>query len=162
MLHASFMASPQGGVSAHYSGYAGYTPPPGAYNIHQHYQQPQHVDQRSSDSPLDFSAAASQYGNNSSAWNDEMRNYEDNKVIGFSDVNPSNGVDRTSSPDYRYICKISFKCHNLTSFFGGLLRAFRAFFWQKWSRIITSCVSKSRFNSFLTKKIFFFDDLHNK
>ena len=102
MLHASFMASPQGGVSAHYSGYAGYTPPPGAYNIHQHYQQPQHVDQRSSDSPLDFSAAASQYGNNSSAWNDEMRNYEDNKVIGFSDVNPSNGVDRTSSPDYRY------------------------------------------------------------
>ena len=92
MLHASFMASPQGGVSAHYSGYAGYTPPPGAYNIHQHYQQPQHVDQRSSDSPLDFSAAASQYGNNSSAWNDEMRNYEDNKVIGFSDVNPSNGV----------------------------------------------------------------------
>lgn len=103
MLHASFMASPQGGVSAHYSGYAGYTPPPGAYNIHQHYQQPQHVDQRSSDSPLDFSAAASQYGNNSSAWNDEMRNYEDNKVIGFSDVNPSNGVDRTSSPDYRYV-----------------------------------------------------------
>ena len=102
MLHASFMASPQGGVPAHYSGYAGYTPPPGAYNIHQHYQQPQHVDQRSSDSPLDFSAAASQYGNNSSAWNDEMRNYEDNKVIGFSDVNPSNGVDRTSSPDYRY------------------------------------------------------------
>ena len=43
MLHASFMTS-QGGVSAaaaaaHYSGYAGYTPPPGAYNIHQHYQQ---------------------------------------------------------------------------------------------------------------------------
>ena len=39
MLHASFMTSPQGGVSAHYSGYAGYTPPPGAYNLHQHYQQ---------------------------------------------------------------------------------------------------------------------------
>ena len=98
MLHASFMASPQGGVS-HYSGYAGYTPPPGAYNIHQHYQ----VDQRSSESPLDFSAAASQYGNNAttsaSSWNDA---YEDNKVIGFNDVNPSNGVDRTSSPDYRY------------------------------------------------------------
>merc|ERR1711988_335832 len=95
------MASPQGGVPGHYSGYSGYTPPPGAYNIHQHYQQPQHVDQRSSDSPLDFSAAASQYGNSSSAWNDEMRNYEDNKVIGFNDVNPSNGVDRASSPDYR-------------------------------------------------------------
>ena len=51
MLHASFMTSPQGGVS-HYSGYAGYTPPPGAYNLHQHYPQPHHVDQRSSDSPL--------------------------------------------------------------------------------------------------------------
>ena len=101
------MASPQGGVSAHYSGYAGYTPPPGAYNIHQHYQHPQHVDQRSTDSPLDFSAAASQYGNNSSAWNDEMRNYEDNKVIGFSDVNPSNGVDRRNHitpPDTAHRC----------------------------------------------------------
>ena len=75
---ASFMASPQGGVSAaHYSGYAGYTPPPGAYNIHQHYNQSSHVESRSSDSPLDFSAAASQYGTqqngNGNVWNDEMR-----------------------------------------------------------------------------------------
>ena len=58
------------------------------------------IDQRSSDSPLDFSAAANQYGNNNSAWNDEMRNYEE-KVVGFTDVNPSNGLDRTSSPEYR-------------------------------------------------------------
>ena len=95
MLHASFMASPQGGVS-HYSGYAGYTPPPGAYNLHQHYQQ-HHVDQRSSDSPLDFSTAAHQYGTNSS-WNES--NYEDTKVVGFTDIN-TNGMDRSSSPDYR-------------------------------------------------------------
>ena len=95
MLHASFMASPQGGVS-HYSGYAGYTPPPGAYNLHQHYQQ-HHVDQRSSDSPLDFSTAAHQYGTNSS-WNES--NYEDTKVVGFNDIN-TNGMDRSSSPDYR-------------------------------------------------------------
>ena len=104
MLHASFMssASQAGGVS--YPGYAGYTPPPGAYNLHaSHYASggsSQNLDQRSSDSPLDFSAAANQYGNNNSAWNDEMRNYEE-KVVGFTDVNPSNGLDRTSSPEYR-------------------------------------------------------------
>lgn len=106
MLHASFMTSPQGGVASGYAaGYAGYTPPPGAYNLHQHYQQHQHLDQRSSDSPLDFSAAASQYGNsipgNGNVWNDEMRSYEDTKVIGFTDIGGSNGMDRTSSPDYR-------------------------------------------------------------
>lgn len=98
MLHASFMASPQGGVS-HYSGYAGYTPPPGAYNLHQHYQQQSHnMDQRSTDSPLDFSAAANQYGN-ANGWND----YEDNKVVGFTDVDhPANLQDRAaSSPEYR-------------------------------------------------------------
>ena len=32
MLHASFMSQAAGGVS--YPGYAGYTPPPGAYNLH--------------------------------------------------------------------------------------------------------------------------------
>ena len=106
MLHASFMtsASQAGGVS--YPGYAGYTPPPGAYNLHASHAyasgSSQNLDQRSSDSPLDFSAAANQYGNNNSAWNDEMRNYEDQKVVGFTDVvNPSNGLDRTSSPEYR-------------------------------------------------------------
>lgn len=123
MLHASFMASPQGGVSAaaaaaHYSGYPGYTPPPGAYSIHQHYQSSSsHVDQRSSDSPLDFSAAASQFGNNSSAWNDDMRTYEDNKVIGFNDVNPSNGVDRGSSPDYRFVWASRKGCVSLETYF---------------------------------------------
>jgi hypothetical protein len=113
MLHASaFMASPQ---SSHYSGYAGYTPPPGAYNLHQHYQQhhqqqqqqqqQQHhgSEQRSGESPLDFSAAANQYGN---SWGEEMRNFEENgsgsKIVGFNDVTPSNG-DRTSSPEYRYL-----------------------------------------------------------
>ena len=103
MLHASFMTSPQGGVSAHYSGYAGYTPPPGAYNLHQHYQQPgHHLDQRSTDSPLDFSTAAHQYGANNSTWNDS--NYDqDTKVVGFNDVNNTNGMDRSSSPDYRYL-----------------------------------------------------------
>lgn len=100
MLHASFM-SPQGGVSSAYSGYAGYTPPPGAYNLHQHYQTQQssnNMDQRSTDSPLDFSAAASQYGNANGGWND----YEDSKAVGFGEADhPTNLQDRTSSPEYR-------------------------------------------------------------
>ncbi len=100
-----------------YAGYAGYTPPPGAYNLQQHYgghapssQGHASIGERSSESPLDFSTAANQYnggtatggGGGGGAWH--PNGYEENeKAHAFSEVRGgSNGIDRASSPqDYR-------------------------------------------------------------